>query len=145
RERGMTPYEVMLSESQERMLVIVERGREEEVRAIFDRWELHSDVIGHVTGDGLVRVTDGGEVVAEVPARLFTEECPTYHREGREAPEVAALRAFDPAVLPDLVEGRRSKVEGPEALDRPVPAPEPRSSTPDLRPSTCDLRPATFD
>src|SRR6266545_3072115 len=77
RETGMTPYEVMLSESQERMLVIVERGRDEEVRAIFDRWELHSDVIGHVTGDGLVRVTDGGEVVAEVPARLFTEECPT--------------------------------------------------------------------
>src|SRR5947207_13064721 len=102
RERGMTPYEVMLSESQERMLVIVERGREDEVRAIFDRWELHSDLIGHVTGDGLVRVTDGGEVVAEVPARLFTEECPTYHREGREAPEIAALRDFDPAVLPDL-------------------------------------------
>src|ERR687886_439686 len=92
RESGMTPYEVMLSESQERMLVIVERGREDEVRAIFDRWELHSDVIGEVTADGLVRVTDGDAVVAEVPARYFTDECPTYYREGREAPEIAALR-----------------------------------------------------
>ncbi|MDP9373516.1 MAG: phosphoribosylformylglycinamidine synthase subunit PurL [Chloroflexota bacterium] len=103
REAGMTPYEVMLSESQERMLVIVERGREDEVRAIFDRWELHSDLIGHVTGDGMVRVKDGDEVVAEAPARFFTDECPTYYREGREAPELAELRAFDPAVLPDVV------------------------------------------
>jgi phosphoribosylformylglycinamidine synthase len=111
RESGMTPYEVMLSESQERMLVIVERGREDEVRAIFDRWELHSDLIGHVTDDGLVRVTDGDETVVEVPARLFTDECPTYYREGREAPEVARLRAFDPAVLPDLVERRATSDE----------------------------------
>ena len=112
RESGMTPYEVMLSESQERMLVIVERGREDEVRAIFERWELHSDLIGHVTDDGLVRVTDGDETVVEVPARLFTDECPTYYREGREALEVAALRAFDPAILPDVV-GR-----GPWAVGR---------------------------
>ena len=107
----MTPYEVMLSESQERMLVVVERGREDEVRAIFDRWELHSDVIGEVTADGLVRVTDGDTIVAEVPARYFTDECPTYYREGHEAPEIAALRAFDPAVLPDLMEDSRLKIE----------------------------------
>jgi len=111
RETGMTPYEIMLSESQERMLVVVERGREDEVRAVFDRWELHSDVIGRVTADDVVRVTDGDAVVCEVPARLFTDECPTYYRTGEESPEIAALRAFDPATLDDLgskVEGRRS-------------------------------------
>ena len=82
RERGMTPYEVMLSESQERMLVVVKRGREAEVRAVFDRWGLHSDIVGTVTDDGLVRVMDGPAIVAEVPATVFTDLCPTYRREG---------------------------------------------------------------
>ncbi|MGN6564060.1 MAG: phosphoribosylformylglycinamidine synthase subunit PurL [Thermomicrobiales bacterium] len=102
READMTPYEIMLSESQERMLVVVERGREAEVQAIFQHWDLHSDVIGYVTDDGLVRVTDGDDVVCKVPARLFTDECPTYYREGAEAPELAELRAFDPDTLPDI-------------------------------------------
>lgn len=103
RETGMTPYEIMLSESQERMLVIVEAGREDEVRQIFDHWELHSDLIGYVTDDGIVRVRDGDEVVCEVPARLFTDECPTYYREGIEGETVRQLRSFDPATLPDLL------------------------------------------
>ncbi len=102
RETGMTPYEIMLSESQERMLVIVEAGREDEVRAIFDRWELHSDLIGHVTDDGIVRITDGATVVCEVPARLFTDECPTYYRQGEESAAIASLRDFDPSSLPDV-------------------------------------------
>ncbi len=108
RETGMGAYEIMLSESQERMLVVVERGREDEVRAIFDRWELHSDLIGHVTDDGVVRIVDGDETAAEVPARLFTDACPTYYRTGREAPEMAELRAFDRSVRPDLA-GRTSE------------------------------------
>jgi hypothetical protein len=128
RESGMTPYEVMLSESQERMLVVVERGREDEVRAIFDRWELHSDVIGAVTADGLVRVTDGDTIVAEVPARYFTDECPTYYREGHEAPEIAALRAFDPAVLPDLMEDSRLKIEDQESAAVQPAVDAPKSS-----------------
>lgn len=103
REQGMTPYEVLLSESQERMLVIVERGREPEVQAIFDRWELHYDRIGEVTGDGLVRVTDGAATVVEVPASHFTDGCPTYYRIGREDPAVIALRAFDVDTVPDLI------------------------------------------
>lgn len=109
RETGMTPYEIMLSESQERMLVIVEQGREDEVRAIFDRWELHSDIIGRVTDDGIVRVMDGDAPVCEVPARLFTDECPTYYREGRESPEIVALREFDPATLPDVEPGNAAR------------------------------------
>ena len=117
RETGMSAYEIMLSESQERMLVIVERGREDEVRAIFDRWELHSDIIGEVTDDGVVRVMDGAETVCDVPARLFTDECPTYYREGKESPEIAALRDFDPATLPDLEEsgGKREESKGAHA------------------------------
>jgi len=81
REEGMTPYEVMLSESQERMLVIAKSGREHEVREVFDKWGLDSTVIGKVTGDGRLRVLEDGEVVADVPARGLTEEAPVYDRE----------------------------------------------------------------
>jgi phosphoribosylformylglycinamidine synthase len=105
RERGMSAYEVMLSESQERMLVIVRREGLDDVRAIFDRWDLHSDVIGEVTDDGRVRVLDGADVVADVPARLFTDECPAYVRQGVESAAVRALRAFDPDTLPDIAPG----------------------------------------
>jgi len=84
RETGMNAYEVMLSESQERMLVVVRPEGLDAVRAIFERHDLRCAVIGEVTGDGLVRVRDGDEVVAEVPATLFTDECPTYVREGVE-------------------------------------------------------------
>ena len=71
REKGMTPYEVMLSESQERMLVVVKKGNEDKVKALFDHWDLHSDIIGQVTDDGLVRVKEGDRVVAEVPADIL--------------------------------------------------------------------------
>jgi phosphoribosylformylglycinamidine synthase II len=76
RERGMTPYEVMLSESQERMLVVVRRGREPEVEAIFRDWDLTSAVIGEVTNDGLVTVLDGDDEVARLPVELLTEGAP---------------------------------------------------------------------
>jgi phosphoribosylformylglycinamidine synthase len=80
RETGMTPYEIMLSESQERMLLIVKRGREAEVEAIFEKWDLHAVKIGEVTDDGLLRVKDRGVVVAEVPNRALTDEAPVYQR-----------------------------------------------------------------
>jgi len=69
REANMTPYEIMLSESQERMLCIAQRGTEHRVMDIFKKWGLNAAVIGHVTEDGLVRVKDKGEVVAEVPPK----------------------------------------------------------------------------
>ncbi len=125
RETGMTPYEIMLSESQERMLVIVEAGREGEVQAIFDRWELHSDIIGRVTDDGIVRITDGDTVVCDVPARLFTDECPTYYRQGTESPAVVALRAFDLGAVPDL-----PREEAHEALLTLLAAPNIASRRP---------------
>jgi phosphoribosylformylglycinamidine synthase II len=80
RETGMTPYEIMLSESQERMLLVAERGREAEVLGVFAKWGLDAVVIGAVTGDGLLRVRQQGSVVAEIPAHPLAEEGPVYAR-----------------------------------------------------------------
>jgi phosphoribosylformylglycinamidine synthase len=80
RETGMTPYEIMLSESQERMLLVAERGREQEVLRIFAKWGLDAVEIGRVTGDGLLRVLDHGKTVAEIPAHPLAEEGPVYQR-----------------------------------------------------------------
>jgi phosphoribosylformylglycinamidine synthase len=103
REQGMNAYEVMLSESQERMLVVIREQGLPAILEIFERWDLHADVIGQVTDDGHVRVLDGGEIVADVPATYYTDECPTYVRMGVEAARTVELRAFDPDVLPDLM------------------------------------------
>jgi phosphoribosylformylglycinamidine synthase II len=80
RETGMTPYEIMLSESQERMLLVAERGREREVFDVFRKWGLDAVEIGRVTGDGLLRVLENGRVVAEIPAHAIAEEGPRYNR-----------------------------------------------------------------
>ena len=80
RESGMTPYEIMLSESQERMLLVVKQGREAEVERIFEKWDLHAVRIGEVTTDQRMRVTHRGTVVAEMPTRALTDEAPVYRR-----------------------------------------------------------------
>src|SRR5947207_12460535 len=80
RESGMTPYEIMLSESQERMLLVVKRGREAEVERIFDKWDLHAVRIGQVTADGSLRVNEHGTIVADIPNRALTDEAPLYRR-----------------------------------------------------------------
>lgn len=95
REEGMTPYEILLSESQERMLVVAEKGREDEVRRILEKWELEAAEIGRVTDDGRFRVLEDGIVVADIPALPLTEGCPTYEREGIESDEIRALRETD--------------------------------------------------
>ncbi|MGA2602722.1 MAG: phosphoribosylformylglycinamidine synthase subunit PurL [Verrucomicrobiia bacterium] len=84
RETGMTPYEIMLSESQERMLLIAQKGREKEVEAIFNKWDLHGVTIGRVTGDGLMRVKVGNDVAAEIPAKQLAEDAPVYYREAKQ-------------------------------------------------------------
>jgi phosphoribosylformylglycinamidine synthase len=101
REQDMTPYEIMLSESQERMLCIVEGPSEQIVIDIFKKWGLNAAVIGHVTDDGLVRVRDHGTVVAEVPARSLTDDCPTYYLQTEEPAYIRELQAFDPRALPE--------------------------------------------
>jgi phosphoribosylformylglycinamidine synthase subunit PurL len=80
RETGMTPYEIMLSESQERMLLVVKRGREREVEEIFEKWDLHAAHIGEVTADGVMRVRERGQVVAEIPTAALTDAAPVYTR-----------------------------------------------------------------
>jgi len=80
RETGMTPYEIMLSESQERMLLVVKKGREAEVEAIFEKWDLHASHIGDVTSDGVLRVMNRGTVVAEIPNGALVDQAPVYVR-----------------------------------------------------------------
>ena len=99
RESGMTPYEILLSETQERMLVVAKAGREEDVQAILGKWDLDAETIGHVTDTGLYVVRENGTVVVEIPGEPLVDTCPTYTREGRENPEIAALREWDPASL----------------------------------------------
>lgn len=101
REAGMTPYEVMLSESQERMLVIVKAGREAEVEAVFRKWGLDAAVIGRVTGDGRLRILEDGRVVADVPARTLTEEAPAYDRPQARPAYLDEAWAFDYTEIPD--------------------------------------------
>jgi phosphoribosylformylglycinamidine synthase subunit PurL len=97
REPGMTPYEILLSESQERMLVVAEPGRIPEVQAICERWELSATPIGRVTDDGLFRVVHEGRTVAAIPGEGLVNGVPIYHPEAAEAPAAVARRAGRPA------------------------------------------------
>ena len=101
REHGMTAYEVMLSESQERMLVIVPPEAVARVQARFARYELHADIIGNVTGDGRVKVYDGPALLVDLPTELLTD-APTYTPEAIEDPDIAARRADTLHDLPDI-------------------------------------------
>jgi len=80
REEGMSPYEVMLSESQERMLLVVRQGAEATVREIFAKYDLDAVVVGRVTGDGVMRVREGKRTVASIPAKALVDDAPVYHR-----------------------------------------------------------------
>jgi phosphoribosylformylglycinamidine synthase subunit PurL len=100
REPGMTPYEILLSESQERMLVVAEPGRVAEVQAVCARWELTATPIGRVTDDGIYRVRHHGQVVAAIPGQRLVEDCPIYHPEAREPAAAAARRAAKPEGAP---------------------------------------------
>ena len=94
RASNMTPYEIMLSESQERMLLIVHKGREEEVKRIFDKWDLPWAEIGQVTATGRMMVKDHGKVIADIPANMLATEAPVYYRESREPAYLKEIRAF---------------------------------------------------
>jgi phosphoribosylformylglycinamidine synthase len=95
RETGMSPYEIMLSESQERMLLVVKRGREAEVEQIFEKWDLHASRIGDVTDDGLLRVRHDGEIVAEIPNRALVDEAPVYDRPTTRPAYLDEVRRLD--------------------------------------------------
>jgi len=99
REEGMNPIEIMLSESQERMLVIVKKEREEEVYKIFEKWGLHAVKIGRVTDDGMLRVLENGKVLAEVPAKALAH-APAYIREIKEPAIIKEAEKFDIYSIP---------------------------------------------
>jgi phosphoribosylformylglycinamidine synthase subunit PurL len=104
REEGMTPYEILLSESQERMLVVAKRGREEAVRAILTKWDLSAEVIGEVIAEPVYRVTEGDRVVAEFPGSRLVTDCPVYSPGARESDAIRALRERDVSSISELPE-----------------------------------------
>ena len=106
REEGMTPYEILLSESQERMLVVAKRGHEEATRAILAKWDLVAEVIGEVIAEPVYRVTEGERVVAEFPGSRLVTDCPVYSPPARESEAIALLRARDVSAIPERAEER---------------------------------------
>jgi len=116
RETGMSAYEIMLSESQERMLLVAQKGREQEVFRVFEKWGLDAVEVGRVTSDGKMRVFEHGEVVAEIPNEALTDEAPVYKRPlerweppvPREKPEHIKLGATS-----DLTDGLRRLLGSP--------------------------------
>ena len=122
RERGMTPYEVMLSEFQERMLLVVRPLDASSVQAEFDRWDLHSDVIGTVTDTGRLVVADAGEVVCDLPLDLLIDEVPLRHPVGRRPAALDERLATDPlAMTPPVVDGRDPAAAAEEPQHRQPP------------------------
>jgi phosphoribosylformylglycinamidine synthase len=101
RAPNMTSYEIMLSESQERMLIIVHKGREAEVKRIFDKWDLPWAEVGFVTDTGRMVVRHGGKIVADIPAKKIADESPAYQRESSEPEYLKAVRAFRLDGIPD--------------------------------------------
>ena len=100
RETGMTPYEIMLSESQERMLLVAKAGREREVEEVFEKWDLHAVRVGHVTDTGRVRLFHHGTLVADVPTRALTDEGPVYRRPMDRPSWQTDVQQLDLATLP---------------------------------------------
>jgi phosphoribosylformylglycinamidine synthase II len=124
RETGMTPYEIMLSESQERMLLVARRGREAEIERIFEKWDLHAVKIGEVTSDGMLRVRERGTVVAEIPNRALTDEAPLYHRPMQEPEYLKEAQTLDlRAAAADLSRGRSGTLDPREAFGALLAAP----------------------
>ncbi|MEX2181063.1 MAG: phosphoribosylformylglycinamidine synthase subunit PurL [Gemmatimonadaceae bacterium] len=102
REEGMTPYEILLSESQERMLVVAKRGRDAQVKAILAKWDLTAEVIGEVIAEPVYRVTEGDHVVAEFPGTRLVTDCPQYHPAAVEGADAIARRQRDVHAIPEF-------------------------------------------
>ncbi|GER68018.1 phosphoribosylformylglycinamidine synthase subunit PurL [Weizmannia acidilactici] len=101
RETGMTPYEMMLSESQERMLIVVKKGREEEIIRLFQKYGLDAVAVGTVTDDKMLKLYHHGDLVAEVPVDALVEDAPLYHKPPKEPAYFSAYQAMNPAI-PDV-------------------------------------------
>ena len=110
REAGMNSYEIMLSESQERMLVIVQKGREREIEEVFEKWDLHASHVGTVTDTGRMVVRHHGVVVADIPASALTDNAPIYHREARQPAYLAETSAWTPVGLQDIGSAQAAEI-----------------------------------
>src|SRR5881409_2317180 len=118
REPGMTPYEILLSESQERMLIIARHGKEDVVREVFEKWDVPCAEIGRVTSDGIMCVRNNGEVAAEILAKALAEEAPLYSREAKvPAAEVAEdaeiIRKISALSASSVIESLRQVLRDP--------------------------------
>lgn len=114
REVGMTPYEIMLSESQERMLVVAEPHRVVEIQAVCQWWELEATAIGRVTDDGLFRIVHNGRTVAAIPGQELVDGCPMYAPQATESPKAVARRAAQPTkAAPDPVTALKLLLDAP--------------------------------
>ena len=102
REPNMTPYEIMLSESQERMLLVAKEGKQDEVIALCRKWGIDAAVVGIVTDDGMLRIKDHGSVVAEIPAKALAEEGPRYERQATPPQYQDMLQSLNVDNLPDV-------------------------------------------
>ena len=111
RAPNMSSYEIMLSESQERMLIVVHKGREEEVKRIFDKWDLPWSEIGIITDTGHMKVRHGGKLVVDIPARKIADESPVYQREAVEPAYIAEVKAFRLDGIPDTTYATHSSNE----------------------------------
>jgi phosphoribosylformylglycinamidine synthase subunit PurL len=113
REPGMTPYEILLSESQERMLIIARRGKEDVVRAIFEKWDVPCVEIGHVADDGMMRVRDNGALAAAIPAKALADEAPLYSREAKPVAAAIGDRGLTDLAKIDNLEALRQLLRDP--------------------------------
>jgi phosphoribosylformylglycinamidine synthase len=122
RETGMTPYETLLSESQERMLIIAHRGKEDVVRRIFDKWDVPCAEIGRVTDDGMMRVLNNGSIAAEIPAKPLADEAPLYSREARKPTtdytDEDLLREISASSAKSVVESLRRLLRDPSIASK---------------------------
>jgi len=123
REKGMIPYEIMISESQERMLVIAKKGKEKEVQKVFSKWGLNSSLIGYVTDDKMLRVKNKGKVVAEIPADslVLGGGAPIYIREKKKPAYLVRTSKLDLSkikILPDLNEVLLKLVSSPNIASK---------------------------
>jgi phosphoribosylformylglycinamidine (FGAM) synthase-like enzyme len=124
REEGMTPYEVMISESQERMLVAVRKGHEGDVAALFERWEVPWTIIGEVTADGRARIYEGDRPVADIPIEVVVG-APQYTREPVRPPELDEMQSLDLAGLPGIVAGPAGDLKVAPTVDQRAVAATP--------------------
>jgi phosphoribosylformylglycinamidine synthase II len=117
REANLTPYEILLSESQERMLIVAERGREAELQAVFEKWDLHAVVIGRITDDQRWRARWRGQVVADIPIGALADDAPVYDRPAA-APKAQLQSKSPTAERPDAAKALRALLDSPNVASK---------------------------